>query len=168
MAVADRINGLYVDVVFGASAVVDLSAPTVAELTTGKTLIECAIVEGPATPRTGTTIDITGLCDTKSRMKAGTIQNDPITMTIWREPGIEGAGTDAYWTLFDDATSGSQFLGIARSGFTSGAPTAGDIVDMFEVEVMSREASAPVRGEAQRFVVTLAVIDDNYDAVVAA
>jgi len=166
MAVTDRINGLYADIAFGATSVT-VAAPTAAEIA-ALTRIECAIVDGPSTPRSGSTIDITGLCDTETRMKAATITNDPITATLWRETGIEGAGSDAYWTLFDDATAGTQYLVIGRSGFTSDVATAGDLVDVYTVEMMKREPSAPVRGEGQRFSIEMAVTQVDFDSVVAA
>lgn len=166
MAVTDRINGLYADIAFGATSVT-VAAPTVAEIG-ALTRIECAIVDGPNTPRTGSTIDLTALCDTETRQRAATITNDPITATLYREMGVEGAGTDAYWTLFDDATSGTQYLVIGRGGFTAGTAAAGDIVDVYTVEMMKREAMAPVRGDAQRFNVELAVTQVDHDVTVAA
>lgn len=162
MAVADRLNGLFADVAFGSSTVT-VAAPTVAEIG-ALTRIECAIVDGPETPRSGSTIDISGLCDTETRMKAGIVTNDPISVTLWREFD----GTDAYWTLFDDATAGTQYLVICREGFTAGTPTAADNVDVYSVEVMKREPSSPVRNEGQRFAVELAVIQVDFDSTVAA
>ena len=167
MAVADRLNGLFADIAFGSGAISDTTAPTVAEIG-ALTRIECAIVDGPETPRSGSTIDISGLCDTETRQKAGITTNEPVTLTVWREFD----GTDAYWTLFDDATAGSQHLVICRAGFTGAgdpaAPLATDIVDVYEVEVMKREPSAPVRNEGQRCMVELAVIQTDFDGVVAA
>lgn len=162
MAVADRLNGLFADIAFGSSSVT-VGAPTVAEIA-ALTRIECAIIDGPTTPRNGSTIDISGLCDEETRMKAGTTENAPITVTLWREFD----GTDAYWTLFDDATAGSQYLVMARGGFTGGTPTAADNVDVYTVEVMKREPSSPVRNEGQRFAVELAVIQVDFDSTVAA
>ena len=164
MAATDRQNGSVVDAVFGASAIVSTTAPTAAELG-ALTDIECGIVSGPDTPRNGSTIDISGLCDEENRKKAGPTDNGDITITLWREFD----GTDAFWTLFDDATQGTQYLVIARGGWTTtGTPTAADICDVYTVEVMSREPGAPVRGEAQRFTVMLAVTQVDFDAVVAA
>lgn len=162
MAVADRLNGLYADIAFGSSSVT-VAAPTVAEIT-ALTRIECGIVDGPATPRNGSTIDISGLCDTETRMKAGTLENAPVTITLWREFD----GTDEFWTLFDDATAGTQYLVICREGFTAGTPTAADNVDVYSLEIMKREPSAPVRNEGQRFAVELAVIQVDFDSTVAA
>lgn len=163
MAATDRQNGSVADIVFGSAGITSTTAPTVAELG-ALTAIECGIVDGPDAPRSGSTIDISGLCDTEDRYKAGNLNNGPITITLWREFD----GTDVYWTLFDDATAGTQHLCIARGGFTGGTPTAADVVDVYTVEVMARTPSSPVRNEAQRFTVELAVTQIDFDAVVAA
>ena len=163
MAAADRVNGSVVDIVFGSSGISDTSAPTAAELG-ALTDIECGIVDGPDAQRRGSTIDISALCDTDDRMKAGNITNEPITLTLYRE----GDGTDAFWTLFDDSTTGTQHLAVARFGWTAtGTPTATDVCDVYTVEVMKRSPMSPVRNEAQRFEVELAVIQVDFDAVVA-
>lgn len=163
MAAADRQNGSVADIRFGSSGIASTTAPTAAEVT-ALTAIECGIVDGPDAPRSGSQIDISGLCDTSDRNKAGNISNGPITITLWREFD----GTDAYWTLFDDATAGTQHLVVARNGFTGGTPTAADVADVYTVEVMSRAPSAPVRNEAQRFTVELSIIQVDFDSVVAA
>lgn len=164
MAATDRKNGSVADIVFGSGTIANTAAPTAAELGT-LTDIECGIVDGPDTPRSGSTIDISGLCDTEDRYKAGNISNDPITITLWREFD----GTDAYWTLFDDATAGTQYLVIARDGWaTTSTPTAADVCDVYTVEMMKRQPSAPARNEAQRFMVELAVTAVDFDSVVAA
>ena len=163
MAVADRQNGTVVDVSFGASGIADTSAPTVAEVA-ALTSIECGIVDGPDVPRSGSQIDLSALCDEVDRQKAGNISEGPITATLYREFD----GTDAYWALFDDATSGAQHLVICRAGFTSGTPTATDVVDVFTVEVMSRSEQAPTRADAQRFNVELAVIESQRDVAIVA
>jgi len=163
MAATDRQNGSVADIAFGSAGITSTTAPTVAEIG-ALTDIECAIVDGPDANRSGSTIDISGLCDTDDRYKAGNITNDPITITLWREFD----GTDTYWTLFDDATAGTQHLVIARQGWTSGTPTAADVCDVYTVEVMKRSPMAPARNEAQRFEVELAVTQVDFDAVVAA
>lgn len=164
MAAGDRLNGNQVDVAFGAGAIASLAAPTAAEAG-ALTPIECAIVDGPATPQSGSTIDLTALCDTSSRQKAGLLTNNPITITLFREPNT----TDPEWVLFDPATTGSQHLLIARGGWaTTDTPTLADKCEAYEVEVMKRESSTPVNNEASRFMVELAVISVEQDAVIAA
>lgn len=163
MAVTDRQNGSVADIHFGSSGISDTTGPTAAEVA-ALTKIDCGIVDGPETPSQGSEIDISGLCDTRSRKKAGNTDDGPITITLWREFD----GTDAYWALFDPATTGTQHLVIARAGFTSGTATAGDTCDVYTVEVMKREPSAPVRNEGQRFTVELSVTQTDEDATVAA
>ena len=163
MAATDRQNGSVADIAFGAAGITSTTAPSAAEIN-ALTRIECGIVDGPTTPRSGSTIDISGLCDTEDRYKAGNLNNGPITITLWREFD----GTDAYWTLFDDATAGTQHLVIARGGFAGATAAAAGVVDVYTVEVMKREPSSPARNEAQRFEVELAVTQVDFDSVAAA
>lgn len=162
MAAADRVNGNVADIAFGPT-LTSTTSPSAAEVD-AMVRIECGLVDGPNTPRNGSTIDLTALCDEQSRQKRGTIENAPITATLYREDD----GTDAYWAAFDDATASNQYLIVSRFGFASGTPAATDVADVYTVQVMKREPSTPVRNEAQRFMVELAVIDVQYDAVLAA
>ena len=167
MAQADRQNGIVFDAAFGSSTVT-VTAPTVAQID-ALTRIECGLIDGPNAPRTGSTVDLTALCDQESSQKAGAIENGPITATLYREFD----GTDAYWALFDDTTdpNPTQYLVTCPRGFNSGGDgtvTAGDVVDVYTVQVMKREAVGPVRGDGQRFMTELAVIATNFDVTVAA
>lgn len=158
MAVQDRRIGAYADVAFGVGPV-SLTAPTAASVN-ALTRIECAIVTGPDTPRTGTVADISGLCDVEDRQVAGLRTNGPITVQLFREFDA----SDTYWALFADTASPptTQYLVIGRAGAAGATFAAAEKVDVFQVQVVSRNPDPPVRGEAQRFTVTLANIARAY------
>ena len=166
MAQSDRRTGSVVDVAFGSALTV--AAPTVAEIT-AMTRLECFIVgDGIDTPRSGSTIDISSLCERDNYDIAGVITNGPITATLWREFD----GTDTAWAALDDTADppDTDYLVICRAGFTgvAGAPVAADEVDVYTVQIVSRSPSAPSKTEAQRFDAMFAVADHEFDVAVVA
>ncbi len=166
MAREDRDTGARADMAFGTSAIADTTAPTVAEIT-ALTRIECGLITGTLdTPRTGSTTDISANCERETFNVAATIENGNITGTFYREFD----GTDEFWALFDDQTvpPPTAYLVIARGGFTGGTPTAGDDVDVYTCNVVSRSPMAPNKSEAQRFMATLSTVSVDYDGTVAA
>lgn len=164
MAKEDRRIGSVADIAFGSTGIADVTAPTAAEVA-ALTRIECGLVESIDTPRTGNTTDISSLCERETFHIASTVDNAPITGMGWREFD----GTDEYWTAFDDTAVPpvTQHLVMCRGGFTSGTPTAGDIVDVYTVQVMHREAVGPNKTEAQRFSFSLAVSNVESDVAIA-
>ena len=165
MANTDRRTGSVFDAAFGSSSVT-LTAPTVAEIT-ALDRIECYIVDTIDTPRSGSTTDISSLCERETFNIAATIENGDVTATLWREFD----GTDTAWALFDDSANPptTNYLVICRGGFSGAAGVAatGDIVDVYTVQVVSRSPMGPDKGEAQRFEVTLAVTAVSFDVDVA-
>lgn len=166
MAITDRRTGSVFDAAFGSSSVT-VAAPTVAEIE-ALDRIECYIVDTIDTPRSGSTTDISALCERETFNIAATIENGDITATLWREFD----GTDTAWALFDDSANPptTNYLVVCRGGFTgtAGAPLAADDVDVYTVQVVSRSPVGPDKTEGQRFEVTLAVTAVTFDAAVAA
>lgn len=159
--------GFVQDVRFGASGIADVTAPTVAEIT-ALTAIECGIVgdEPPETPRSGNSVDISALCNRESSMMASTIENGNITATMFRFAD----GTDEYWTLFDDSVRDTQHLAIARFGFTgaAGVPAAGDVVDVYAVQILARQPLPTPRDGVQQFDAELAVVSASLSVALVA
>lgn len=166
MPIQDRRTGSVVDVAFG-STTVTASAPTIAQIT-ALTRLECFIVDGPDTPRTGSSTDISALCERETFNIAATITNGDISVTMWREFD----GSDAAWAAMDDSANPptNQYLIICRGGFSgaNGAAASGDIVDVYGVQVISRAPMAPVKTDGQRFEATLAVTSVLFDVTVPA
>ena len=156
MAKTDRRNASVADIRFGAGGVADTSAPTVSEVTT-LTAIECGLIDGLDTPRSGSGITIHGLCDLESSEIAGRITNDPITGMCFLE---FDTGYGSFWDLFDDTQvpNPTQHLVVCPPGFTSGTVTAGDTVDVYTVQVSARSRTLADE-ESQRFEFELRVIE---------
>ena len=153
MAKADRRDNAVSRYLFGPTGIADVNAPTVAELT-ALTDITCGIVNQMTTDRSGSQVDIAGLCDMESAEIAGRIQNEPAAGELFRE-----VGTDDYWTLFDDQADPNpvQHLVVARFGFTSGTITAGDLVDVYTVQVGVRSPIGGPNGDPITFAVELPI-----------
>jgi len=167
MAAADRKSGLYADYAIGTSTVT-LTAPTVAEIN-ALTRLECGLVDGFDLPREGSTIDISGLCDSSSRKQRGPSDNGDGSAEAYREFD----GTDAYWAACDDdPTVGTQTLVRCPAGFSGAGDPAiaatGDLVDLYTVEVIARSPMQETRSDAQRFRVEVAVIDVVFGVAVVA
>lgn len=164
MAKTDRRTGSVVDMAFGSSAVT-VSAPTVAQIN-ALTRIECYTVDSVDTPRSGSTTDVSALCERETYNIAATIENGDITGTFWREFD----GTDTAWTLFDDSANPptTQYLVVCRGGFTgaAGIAASGNTVDVYTVQVVSRSPVAPTKADGQRFEVTMAVVGVVFDETV--
>jgi hypothetical protein len=166
MAQSDRLTGSVVDIAFGSS--LTPAAPTVAEINALDRL-ECYVVgSGFSTPRSGSTIDISSLCERDDYNVAGPITNGPIVATLWREFD----GTDTAWAALDDTADPptTDYLVVCRGGFTgvAGIADADDNVDVYTVQIVSREPSAPNKGEAQRFDAQWAVANHAFDVAVIA
>ncbi len=163
---SDRRAGVVADVLFGSSGIVSIAAPTVAELG-ALTKIDASIVGAlPAIPRTAAAVRVDGLSDTSTAETVGKQTNGPITMTCYRHFD----GTDEVWALFDDTVfpKNTDHLVVCRAGFTGGTPTAGDLVEVYAVQIAAREPQGDGENDAQRFNVTLTRIDEDQDATVAA
>jgi hypothetical protein len=164
MAITDRRTGSVVDMAFG-STTVTVSAPTVAQVN-ALTRIECFVVDTLDAPRTGSTTDISSLCQRETYNIATTVENGNITATFWREFD----GTDTAWALFDDTANPptNQTLVICRGGFSGAAGIAatGNDVDVYTVQVVSRSPVGPMKTEGQRFEVTMAVVGVTFDETI--
>lgn len=164
MAITDRRTGSVFDAAFG-STTVTVSAPTVAQVN-ALTRIECYIVDTLDAPRTGSTTDISSLCQRETFNVAATITNGDITGTFWREFD----GTDTAWTLFADTANPpvNSTLVVCRGGFSgaAGIAASGDDVDVYSVQVVSRSPVGPTKGDGQRFEVVMAVTGVTFDETI--
>lgn len=168
MGVEDRRPGSIIDWAFGATGIADLDAPTVAEVA-ALTRFECGLTSSSVSrDRTGNMIDISSLCDRSSRHIAGSIQSSKLTLEAWREFG--GVAGDQYWDLFDDesAPPATQHMVGCLPGFTGNVVTAGDVVDIYVVQVLVRKPIDGDKDSAHRFMVELAPLDHRYDSVIVA
>lgn len=151
------------------------SAPTVAELTAGKNLTPFLRRDGLTTPKSGSTIDVSTVEDRYNSTAAGSYGGDPIEIMLYRDNGT--TLTDLAWTTLAPASGStaavSGFLVIHRFGAgtaktATSAPTAADRVEVWPIEVTSREMAPIADNEAQRFVVKCAIPTPPVDDAVLA
>ncbi|WP_333770945.1 phage tail tube protein [Streptomyces sp. IBSBF 2435] len=157
-----------------APTVVDMAAPTAAEVTAGVNLTNHMTRDGLKTPSTGNTIDA---ADAGSRFNAtapGTYGGDAAEYTGHRD---SKTANDLAWTTLEAGTAG--FLIVARAGFhqnattglgsPDGAPTAADRCEVYPVTVISRAPSDTGDNETAKFTAQMAITGEPVqDAVVAA
>jgi hypothetical protein len=137
------------------------AAPTVAELTTGAVdLTPWLTRDGLDTPQGGSTVDVAGANSRYNATQSGSYGGDPISATFFRDTV---SGSDTAWTTLARGTAG--YFVIGRFGLT---PTAGERVEVWEINVISRAMVAIADNEAQRFVASMAVPSEPNDAAVVA
>ncbi len=164
-----RVNSTGVVQVRYCPTIANKAAPTVAELTAGKNLTPFMARDGLTTPKSGSTVDVAGMDDRYNSTASGTYGGDPISLKMFRDNGT--TVTDLAWTTLPPQTGG--FLVIHRFGAgaakdSKGAPAAADRVEVWPIDVLSREMMPTADNEAQKFEVKCAVpTPPNDDAVLA-
>ncbi|WP_329177804.1 phage tail tube protein [Streptomyces sp. NBC_01477] len=157
-----------------AETIVNMAAPTVAELTAAVNLTHHMTRDGLKTPSTGNTIDAG---DAGSRFNAtapGTYGGDAAEYTGHRD---SKTAADLAWTTLEAGTSG--FLVVARAGFhqnatsglgsPDGTPTVADRCGVYPVTVISRAEADTADNETDKFTAQMAITATPVqDAVVAA
>lgn len=154
---------------FFVETIADISAPTDDEINGGVRLTPWLLRDSLSTPQAGNEIDTSDMSSKQDTSAPGTRKAGPVTVGFHRDT-VEG--NDDAWTTLPAGTDGN--LVIARfgvSGGTDDAPAAanGDRVEVWPINVISRQMTDPAVNQSQRFTVTCSVpgaIDD--DATVAA
>ena len=175
---SDKRSAAAVDIAYGLGPIADITAPTVAEIVALQR-IECGVVgSNPFTPsRSTVTTSGRSQCDTESYDIPVAITNGNITFNAWRYDDA----VDVMWTLFDDQVlpRAKNYLVVCEYGFggavgavtgfpgTAAAPLAGDVVNVYETLLGSRN---PMYGQdtLQMFGVELGVIGTAFDITVLA
>lgn len=173
-AKAARQLGSIADIAFGADAIADVTAPTLAEVN-ALTRIELQIAGSSTveTPRSGSGARIEGLAEIETAEIAGLVTNGPITGSAFQH-FIQGDETaNDIFILFDDSAvpAATQHLIICRGGFSgeAGVAAADDVVDVYTVQVSARNPIGPPQSEAQMFSFELRVqnVETNVQVVAA-
>lgn len=148
-----------------ATAVADPSTgPTVAECTAAVDLTPFMRRDGLATPKSGNVVDASDASSRQNKTSRGTYGGDPITYTGYRD---DVTADDDAWTALADGTTG--WLLVRRFGGSDVAWAAGQRVEVWPIEVVSREMANIAENENQRFSAQMAVPGVVYDdATVAA
>lgn len=144
------------------------AAPSVAEIGAGVDLTGYLRRDGLKTPLAGSAVDGADMGSRYNKTGRGSFGGSPISVVCYR--GSNGAGDPADDDAWDTLTPDTDgFLVVARhGGSSSGALAATDTVEVWPIEVISREMMDTADNEYQKFTATCAVPSEpTLEAVVA-
>lgn len=143
--------------------VVNISAPTVAEITAGTDLTGHLTRDGLATPSSGSTTDVSDASSRQNKRAAGSFGGDDWTVTLYRD---DVAGNDTAWALLVRDLAG--FIVIRRFGGSDVAVAAAQKVEVAPIVVISRQMANIADNTSVTFTANLAITDEYDDAGVVA
>ena len=127
------------------------AAPTAAELNAGTFLTDFLTDGGLATPLDGSIVDAADMGAAFNKTASGTFGGQPLTLELFRDDSADTA-----WTTLARGTTG--FIVIARFGLaTPGTYAIADVVDIWTIDVVTRNPVDVARNEMQRFTAEMAV-----------
>ena len=133
------------------ASISDPLIPTAAELNTGTELTGLLTDGGLATPLDGSIVDAADMGTAFNKTASGTFGGQPLTAEFFRE-----TPTDTAWDALPRTTDG--FFSVIRFGLaTPGTFAIGDDIELWDIEVVSRNRVDVARNEMQRFTVECAV-----------
>jgi len=157
----------------GATAVANIAAPTVAEITAAVRLTPYMTRNGLKRPQSGNTVDVADASSLFNKTGPGTYGGDALEYTGHRDSkGSDDdawttlpRGTIGFWIITDWGWAQAAGTGLGTSG---GTPTIGDRCEVWPGTIISREPADTGENESNKFVARSAVTDEpNLDAVVA-
>lgn len=137
----------------GPSGIANTTAPTAAEINAGVDLTTFITRDGLDTPLKGNVRDGADISSLYNATSGGTYGGDPIVLTMFRDAVY--ADDDAFTTLTRGLTG---FIVICRFfGAGTGNIAASAKVEVWPIEVISREPMKIAKDENQKIMVTCAV-----------
>lgn len=143
-----------------APAVALMTAPTVAEITAGDDAT--GFLRSLSTPLEGSTVDISDVSSKYNKTAPGTYGGQEVTMEFYRD---DVQGDDTMWNLLPRGTT--IYAVIARRGGSGveGAIAASDYVDVWKLEVITRNPADYARNEPTGFMVSFSVPEEPQEDV---
>ncbi len=144
------------------ASIADTSAPTSAEMTAGDDIT--GFVRALSTPLEGSTVDVSDALSKYNKTAPGTYGGQEVTLEAFRD---DVQANDTVWNALTRGTD--THLVIARRGGsgTDGAIASGDYVDVWHVQVITRNPADYTRNEPTGFTVSFSVPDEpNEDVTV--
>lgn len=133
------------------ATIANYNAPTTAELNAGTFLTSYLGDGGISTPLDGSLVDTADMSSKYNKTIAGTYGGQPVTLEFFRDDTADDA-----WTALPRGTK--THIVIARFGLaTPGTFAVADVVDVWPIEVITRNPMDVVRNEAQKFTVECGV-----------
>jgi hypothetical protein len=144
----------------------DRTAPTLAEVGAGDDIT--GFIRGISTPLEGSTVDVSDILSKYNKTAPGTYGGQPVTIDGYRD---DVYANDTLWNKLARGTRSN--LVIARRGGSGdvehpdgeGAITTGDYVDVWPIEVISRNPADYSRNEPTGFQVSASVPEEPAEDV---
>ena len=135
------------------TTIADYTAMTAAEGNAGQFLTTYMTDGGAATPFDGSIVDAADMSSKFNKTAAGTFGGNPLTLEFYRDDVADTA-----WTQLARGVAG--FIVLSRFGLAApGTFAVADIIDVWPIEVITRNPMDVVRNEMQKFSVECAVTD---------
>lgn len=134
------------------------SAPSAAAVTAGVDITPFLTRDGLSTPNSGSTLDVSDASSRQNKTAAGTYGGDPIELKMNRD---DTPADDDGWTTFPRGTEG--YIVVRRFGGSAVAAAAAQKVEVWPIQVISRENAPIAENEKQMFTVRCAVPSAVFD-----
>lgn len=147
------------EVVF-ATSVSDMTGPTLAEVTAGTRAT--GFLRSLSTPLEGSIVDISDVSSRYNKTTPGTYGGQEVSAEFYRD---DTQGGDTMWNLLPRGTT--VYAIIARRGGSGaeGIIGTGDYVDVWKLEVVTRNPADYARNEPTGFMVSFAVPEEPVEDV---
>lgn len=125
--------------------------PLVADLNAGTELTGFLTDGGLSTALDGSIVDAADMSDAFNKTSSGTFGGQPLTIELFRE-----FPTDTAWDALPRGTDG--YFSISRGGLAApGTFAVADVIELWTIEVVTRNPLDVARNEMQRFTIECAV-----------
>ena len=137
------------------ATIADYTAPTSAELNAGVDVTGFLTDGGLTTPLSGSIVDGADMSSPFNKTSSGTYGGQPLTAEMFKDLVN---GSDTAYTTLPRGTVGF-FAVVRRPLATKGTFAVGDYVDVWPIDVITRDPLPIQRNELQRFMIECAVTD---------
>lgn len=141
----------------------DMTAPTSAEITAGDDAT--GFLRAMSTPLEGSTVDISDVSSRYNKTTSGTYGGQEVTMEFYRD---DDQAEDTIWNLLPRGTTIYAIIARRGGSGTDGAIDEGDYVDVWQLEVITRNPADYSRNEPTGFTVSFAVPEEPQEDVTVA
>lgn len=146
-----------------APAVSDMTAPTLAEVNAGDDAT--GFLRAMSTPLEGSTVDVSDVSSKYNKTASGTYGGQEVTMEFYRD---DDQTNDTIWNLLPRGTTIYAIIARRGGSGTDDAIDTGDYVDVWKLEVITRNPADYARNEPTGFMVSFAVPEEPQEDVTVA
>lgn len=146
------------------ATIADTDAPTLVEINAGEDAT--GFLRALSTPLEGSIVDVSDVSSKYNKTASGTYGGQPVNAEFYRD---DEQTDDTIWNLLTRGTATNIVIARRGGGGTGGVIDTGDYVDVWPVEVITRNPADYSRNEPTGFTVEFAVPEEpSEDVTVAA